>query len=136
MSGTYSSYSSSISVDTLTVYLMERCERNAEVRVLLLGDCYYISPGDVKKLLSMLSGMGYSKNSRTKTEIMIIMEIPLITIMIIMTPLQVLRSQFINQSRQSRCRHPAQFGLPTQMSASLPILLLHPLQRTPLHQWR
>jgi hypothetical protein len=41
---------SSISVDMLLDYLMERCERNAEVRVLRLDDCYYFSSDDVERL--------------------------------------------------------------------------------------
>ena len=41
---------SSISVDMLLDYLMERYERNAEVRVLCLGDCYYFSSDDVERL--------------------------------------------------------------------------------------
>jgi hypothetical protein len=40
----------SISVDMLSDYLMERCERNAEVQVLRLDGCYYISPDDVERL--------------------------------------------------------------------------------------
>ena len=38
-----------ISVDTLLDCLMERCERNAEVQVLRLKDCYSISSDDVKE---------------------------------------------------------------------------------------
>ena len=37
-------------VDTLLDYLMERCERNAEVQVLRLGDCHYITYEDVDRL--------------------------------------------------------------------------------------
>ena len=40
----------SISVDMLLDYLMERCERNAEVQVLGLDDCYCISSNDVERL--------------------------------------------------------------------------------------
>ena len=42
--------SGSISVDMLLDCLMERYERNAEVRVLRLDDCYYISSDDVERL--------------------------------------------------------------------------------------
>jgi hypothetical protein len=48
------------SVDMLLDCLMERCERNAEVQVLRLDDCYISRPmtsKDLKKLLLMLSGM-------------------------------------------------------------------------------
>jgi len=38
------------SVDTLLDYLMERCERNAEVQTLRLDDCYHISFDDVERL--------------------------------------------------------------------------------------
>ena len=40
----------SISVDMLLDYLMERCERNAEVQVLRLKDCHCISSDDVQRL--------------------------------------------------------------------------------------
>ena len=40
----------STSVDMLLDYLMERCERNAEVQILRLDDCYYISSDDVERL--------------------------------------------------------------------------------------
>ena len=40
----------SISVDMLLDYLMERCERNAEVQVLGLDDCYCILSDDVERL--------------------------------------------------------------------------------------
>ena len=40
----------SISVEKLLDYLMERCERNAELQVLRLDDCYYISSDDVERL--------------------------------------------------------------------------------------
>ena len=40
----------SISLDMLLDYLMERCERNAEVQVLRLDDCYNISFDDVERL--------------------------------------------------------------------------------------
>jgi hypothetical protein len=40
----------SISVDMLLDCLMERCERNAEVQVLRLDCCYYISSDDVERL--------------------------------------------------------------------------------------
>ena len=40
----------SMSVDTLLDYLMERCERKAAVRELDLNDCYSISSDDVKRL--------------------------------------------------------------------------------------
>ena len=40
----------SISVDKLLDYLMERCERDAEVQVLCLDGCYYISSDDVARL--------------------------------------------------------------------------------------
>ena len=54
-----------MSVEKLLDYIMERCERKAEVQVFCLDNCYYISSGDVeflrskglKKLLLMLSGM-------------------------------------------------------------------------------
>ena len=39
-----------ISVEKLLDYLMERCEREAEVRVLRLDNCYCISSHDVKRL--------------------------------------------------------------------------------------
>ena len=39
-----------ISVDMLFDYLMERCERNAEIEVLHLVDCYFISSDDVERL--------------------------------------------------------------------------------------
>ena len=40
----------SISVDRLLDYLMERCERRAEVQVLRLDDCYYLTYDDVERL--------------------------------------------------------------------------------------
>jgi hypothetical protein len=40
----------SISVDTLFDYLMERCERNAEVQELCLENCSHISSDEVKRL--------------------------------------------------------------------------------------
>jgi F-box-like len=40
----------SISVEKLMDYLMERCERKAEVQVLRLDDCYYITYDDVERL--------------------------------------------------------------------------------------
>ena len=40
----------SVSIDMLLDCLMERCERKAEVQVLSLDDCYYISSDDVKRL--------------------------------------------------------------------------------------
>ena len=40
----------SFSVDMLLDCLMERCERNAEIEVLRLDECYFISPDDVKRL--------------------------------------------------------------------------------------
>ena len=42
--------SPTISVDTLLDHLMGRCERNAEVQVLQLEDCYYISSDEVERL--------------------------------------------------------------------------------------
>ena len=40
----------SISVDMLLEYLMERCEKDAEVQVLRLDGCYHISSDDVARL--------------------------------------------------------------------------------------
>ena len=40
----------STSVDMLLDYLMERCERNAEIQVLRLEDCYNIGADDVERL--------------------------------------------------------------------------------------
>ena len=40
----------SISVEKLLDYLMERCERKAEVQVLRLDDCYYLTYDDVESL--------------------------------------------------------------------------------------
>ena len=40
---------SSIPVDMLLDFLMERCERNAEVQVLHLENCYFISSDDVER---------------------------------------------------------------------------------------
>ena len=42
--------SRTITVDRLLDYLMERYERNAEVQVLRLENCYYVLPNDVKRL--------------------------------------------------------------------------------------
>ena len=47
---TFIANSSAISVDTLLDILMERCERNAEVQVLWLEDCYYILSDEVERL--------------------------------------------------------------------------------------
>jgi F-box-like len=41
---------SSVSVEKLLDHLMERWERKAQVQVLCLDDCYYISSGDVERL--------------------------------------------------------------------------------------
>ena len=46
----YGTDTASLSVDTLLDFLMERCERNAEVQVLRLGDCHYIKSEDVERL--------------------------------------------------------------------------------------
>ena len=43
-------FETDLSVDMLLDYLMERCERNAEVQVLRLGDCYCIWSDDVERL--------------------------------------------------------------------------------------
>ena len=40
----------STSVDMLLDYLMERCERNAEIQTLRLDDCFYLSSDDVERL--------------------------------------------------------------------------------------
>ena len=39
-----------ISIDMLLDYLMERCERNAEVQTLSLDDCNHISSDDIERL--------------------------------------------------------------------------------------
>ena len=44
------SFFEATSVDMLLDYLMERCERNAEVHALHLVECYYISSDDVERL--------------------------------------------------------------------------------------
>jgi hypothetical protein len=46
----YGAIAGSLSIDVLLDYLMERCDRDAEVQVLRLDDCYYISSEDVEKL--------------------------------------------------------------------------------------
>ena len=48
--GFFGSDMGTLSVDMLLDYLMERCERNAEVQVLRLGDCHYIMSKDVERL--------------------------------------------------------------------------------------
>jgi len=42
--------SMSLSVNMLLDCLMERCERNAEIQVLRLDDCYFIASDEVEKL--------------------------------------------------------------------------------------
>ena len=37
-------------VDKLLDYLMERCERSAEIQTIRLDDCSYISSNDVERL--------------------------------------------------------------------------------------
>ena len=46
----YSRSLTTISVDRLLSYLMERCERNADVQMLRLDGCYYISSYGVERL--------------------------------------------------------------------------------------
>ena len=46
----------SISVEKLLDYLMERCERKAEVQVLRLDNCYYVTDDDVKRLEEIVVG--------------------------------------------------------------------------------
>jgi hypothetical protein len=43
-------FGTSLSVDMLLDYLMERCERNAEVQMLRLDDCYNISSDEIERL--------------------------------------------------------------------------------------
>jgi hypothetical protein len=39
-----------VSFDMLLDYLMERCERNTEVQVLCLDECYYVGSDEVERL--------------------------------------------------------------------------------------
>ena len=97
--------------------LMERCERNAEVQALRLNDCYYLTSDDVETLKEIVVDVIWDG---------IVME-PLMTTMTFQVPRRA------HWSQQLIHRRPAQFGLPAQMSTSLPILF-HPQKTLSLPQ--